>query len=68
MLNGAVFPWRSGNRFELLVDGDTFFPRMLAAIAAARRQVEVESFGSVFPSPIIGKAASSNTAYPLKAQ
>lgn len=44
MLNGAVFPWRSGNRFELLVDGDTFFPRMLAAIAAARRQVEVELY------------------------
>lgn len=44
MLDGAVFPWRGGNRFELLVDGISFFPRMLAAIAAAQRQVEIELY------------------------
>ena len=44
MRDGAVFPWRGGNRFELLVDGGQFFPRMLAAIAAARRQVELELY------------------------
>lgn len=44
MRNGAVFPWRGDNRFELLVDGATFFPRMLDAIATAQRQVELELY------------------------
>ena len=37
-------PWREGNRFEILVDGPVFFPRMLAAIAAARRYVFLEMY------------------------
>lgn len=41
---GAIFPWREGNRFELLIDGPQFFPRMLAAIARAREQVELELY------------------------
>lgn len=45
MLNtGAIFPWRNGNRFELLVDGPRFFPSMLAAIEAAERSVELELY------------------------
>lgn len=44
MRDGAVFPWRGGNRFELLVDGACFFPRMLEAIAVAERQVELELY------------------------
>lgn len=44
MRDGVVFPWRGGNQFELLVDGVSFFPRMLAAIAGARRQVELELY------------------------
>ncbi|MFP5506041.1 MAG: phospholipase D-like domain-containing protein [Gammaproteobacteria bacterium] len=36
--------WRHGNRFRLLVDGDAFFPAMLDAIAAARRQVLLEMY------------------------
>ena len=32
---GRIFPWRGGNRFELLLDGPAFFPRMLAAIEGA---------------------------------
>lgn len=36
--------WRHGNRFRLLVDGDTFFPAMLEAIAAAQRQVLLEMY------------------------
>lgn len=43
-LAGQVFPWRDGNRFELLVDGPAFFPAMLAAIAGARRQVALELY------------------------
>ena len=31
-MRGAIFPWRGGNRFALLLDGPQFFPRMLAAI------------------------------------
>lgn len=39
-----VFPWRGGNRFELLVDGEYFFPRMLDAIDAARERIELELY------------------------
>ncbi|MDZ7641996.1 MAG: phospholipase D-like domain-containing protein [Desulfurivibrio sp.] len=38
------FPWRAGNRFELLVDGERFFPAMLADIAAARHFVLLEMY------------------------
>ena len=41
---GAVFPWRDGNRFELLIDGPQFFPRMLVEIARAEEQVELELY------------------------
>jgi len=39
-----LFPWRSGNRFELLVDGNQFFPAMLAAIQSARQEVLLELY------------------------
>lgn len=38
------FPWRTGNRFELLIDGPAFFTRMLASIATARRYVFLELY------------------------
>lgn len=41
---GAVFPWRSANQFELLIDGPQFFPRMLAAIAQARDHIDLELY------------------------
>lgn len=41
---GPIFPWRSGNRFALLLDGPQFFPRMLAAIERAERQVALELY------------------------
>ena len=43
-MNHEVFAWRSGNRFELLLDGPQFFPRLLAAIAAAEQRVELELY------------------------
>src|SRR5690606_31550620 len=43
-VSGPVFPWRSGNRFALLVDGEDFFPSMLTAIARAQRQVDLELY------------------------
>ena len=43
-MSGAVFPWRSANRYELLIDGPNFFPQMLVAIARAEHQVELELY------------------------
>ena len=39
-----LFPWRDGNRFELLVDGRQFFPRMLESIEKAHRYVLLEIY------------------------
>lgn len=41
---GRIYPWRDGNRFELLVDGPQFFPRMFEHITRAQRQVELELY------------------------
>ncbi|WP_127475697.1 phospholipase D-like domain-containing protein [Sulfurivermis fontis] len=43
-LNRKRFPWRGGNRFDLLVDGSHFFPAMLTAIKAARRYILLEMY------------------------
>jgi cardiolipin synthase len=43
-MKGAIFPWRSTNRFELLIDGPAFFPRLLAAIDAAQHSIELELY------------------------
>ena len=36
--------WTHGNRVELLENGETFFPRVLAAIDSAREEVLIETF------------------------
>ncbi|MEH3085252.1 MAG: cardiolipin synthase ClsB [Xylophilus ampelinus] len=36
--------WIPGNRFELLENGEEFFPRVFEAIARARREVRLETF------------------------
>ncbi len=36
--------WVPGNRFELLENGEAFFPRVFEAIAAAKREVLLETF------------------------
>ena len=43
-LNPTPFPWREGNRFRLLIDGDQFFPPMLDAIAAAQSYILLEMY------------------------
>ena len=44
-LRGAsFFPWRDGNRFHLLNDGDEFYARMLEAIGAAKDHVLLEMY------------------------
>lgn len=40
----SQFPWRRANRFELLVDGQAYFPRMLDAIRTAQRYVLLEIY------------------------
>ncbi len=45
------FNWRDGNRFDLLVDGDHFFPRMLDAIERARKTIWLEMY--LFESGVV---------------
>lgn len=45
------FPWRDGNRFELLVDGRLFFPRMIEAVGSARHHVLLEIY--LFESGVV---------------
>lgn len=42
--NRYRLPWREGNRFDVLVDGGSFYPPMLEAIAAAQRYVLLEMY------------------------
>ena len=51
--NNDSFSWQEGNRFELLVDGEAFFPAMLQAIKGAQHYVLLEMY--LFES---GKVAS----------
>ena len=38
------FPWREGHRYQLLIDGEQFFPAMLQAIAEARQQILLDIY------------------------
>ena len=38
------FPWRDGNKFSLLINGENYFPRMLDTINAARHSVRLEMY------------------------
>lgn len=44
MSRGRDRDWIGGNRVDLLENGDALFPRVMAAIEAARREVLVETF------------------------
>ena len=44
MNNCLIFPWRYGNQFLPLIDGDQFLERMLQAIAVADRSVLLEMY------------------------
>ncbi|WP_407312041.1 phospholipase D-like domain-containing protein [Pseudomonas sp. nanlin1] len=41
---GPIFPWRPDNRFELLIDGPQFFPRLLQAIDQAQLHIDLELY------------------------
>lgn len=38
------YPWRPDNQFQLLVDGDSFYPAMLGAITGAERYILLETY------------------------
>ena len=40
----ASYPWRDGNRFQLLIDGDQFYPAMLQAITSSQIHVLLEMY------------------------
>ncbi len=43
-INPYRFSWRGGNRFQLLVDGNAFFPHMLKVINEARYYIALEMY------------------------
>lgn len=43
-MRGRAPRWIPGNRFELLVNGEAFYPRVYDAIAAAEREVLIQTF------------------------
>jgi cardiolipin synthase A/B len=60
--------WISGNRFKLLENGEEFFPRVFECIAAARREVVLETFilfedkvGQALHAALLKAAASGAT-------
>lgn len=40
----AEYPWRDGNTFELMIDGDCFFPRLLQAMEQAQQSIDIELY------------------------
>lgn len=42
--NYPPLPWRTGNSFELLINGDVFFPEILKAIVNAKSHIEIELY------------------------
>jgi len=40
----CILPWRTSNQYELLVDGDQFFPRILQCIDRAQSAVDMEMY------------------------
>ncbi|WP_373185974.1 phosphatidylserine/phosphatidylglycerophosphate/cardiolipin synthase family protein [Halopseudomonas sp.] len=39
-----IYPWRQDNTFELAVDGEHFFPKILEAIAQASSTIDIEMY------------------------
>jgi len=51
-------PWQEGNQLTLLRNGEQYFPALLAAIAAARREVFLESY--LYEPDKIGRQVSAS--------
>jgi cardiolipin synthase len=50
-MNPTPALWRDGNRIDLLINGEEYYPRVFAAIRAAKTEVLVETF-IIFEDPI----------------
>jgi cardiolipin synthase len=68
----SPYPWREGNRFKLLIDGDQFYPAMLQAIATSHSQIFLEMYlvesGQIadrFIDALLGAVARGATVYLL---
>jgi len=42
--NDNHFPWQNGNHYQLLLDGNCFFPTILSALADAKRFIIIELY------------------------
>ena len=40
----SILPWRTDNHYQLLVDGDQFYPRIIECIANANSAVDIEMY------------------------
>ena len=43
-MTAPKYRWREGNTFELMIDGDCFFPRLLQAMEQARQSIDIELY------------------------
>ncbi|HDZ55876.1 MAG TPA: phosphatidylserine/phosphatidylglycerophosphate/cardiolipin synthase family protein [Pseudomonas xinjiangensis] len=43
-MSGSVYPWREANQFELMVDGEVFFPRLIEAMQQAVTSIDIEIY------------------------
>ncbi len=55
------FPWRDGNRVELLINGEEYFPRLFQCIAEARREILLETF--IIFEDEVGRSACAPTCF-----
>lgn len=39
-----IYPWRQNNQFELLIDGEVFFPRIIEAMQRAQHAIDIELY------------------------
>ncbi|HBO95969.1 MAG: cardiolipin synthase B [Pseudomonadales bacterium] len=40
----SILPWRTDNHYQLLVDGDQFYPRIIDALSNARSAIDIEMY------------------------
>lgn len=41
---GKTYPWREGNRYQLTINGEHFFPQLLALLDQARESIDIEMY------------------------
>jgi len=41
---GKTYPWREGNRYQLTINGEHFFPQLLEVLDQARDSIDIEMY------------------------